>query len=119
MKSAVAMTAEVAPMIYQASHAGMVVSKYFREPISMNRDAEPAKEMPSEIKTEVTMDIITSFLSRTLTAASCLSTYSLIVAFISLKNSVINSFSDIDIKNLNLKILVGRSSLGGRRLYDN
>jgi len=86
MKRAAAAIAEVALMMSQASHAGIVVSKYRSEPMSMKSDAEPANEIPRAIKTEPVMLIIKSFLRRCFSAASCLLTYSLSAAFNSSRN---------------------------------
>jgi len=38
-KSPPAMTPEVMPMMYNASHSGMVVLRYLNDPMSMNREA--------------------------------------------------------------------------------
>lgn len=95
VNSAAAMMAEVAPVMYQACHAGMVVSRYRREPMSMKRDAEPANEMPNAIKTEPTMLTMRSFLMRCLAAVSASLTYSFNAALISFRIAAINSLSDI------------------------
>ena len=55
MDRAAAAMAEVAPMMSHVFHAGMVVSRYFREPMRMNKAADPASEIPSDIKTAPTM----------------------------------------------------------------
>ena len=70
MNSAAAAMAEVVPMMSHACHAGIDVSRYLSEPMRMNRDADPASEIPSDIKTAPSMPIITSFLMRLLKAAS-------------------------------------------------
>ena len=95
MKSAAAMMAEVAPVMCQASHAGIVVSRYRREPMSMNREAEPANEIPSAIKTEPTMLTMSSFFMRCFAAVSASLAYSLSAAFISFRIAAIISLSDI------------------------
>ncbi len=92
-----ATTAEVIPMTYHASHWGINVLRYFSDPINIKREADPAKEIPSAIRTLPAIDIIKSFLRRFFKAASCLLTYSLRAAFNSLKNTLINSLKDIDI----------------------
>ena len=69
MNSAAAAMAEVVPMMSHACHAGIDVSKYLSEPMRMNRDADPASEIPSDIKTVPSMPIITSFLMRFLKAS--------------------------------------------------
>ena len=68
--SAAAAMAEVVPMMSHACHAGIEVSRYLSEPMRMNRDADPASEIPSDIKTVPNMLIIKSFLMRFLKAAS-------------------------------------------------
>ena len=68
--SAAAAMAEVVPMMSHASHAGIEVSRYLSEPMRMNRDADPASEIPNDIKTAPNMLIIKSFLMRFLKAAS-------------------------------------------------
>jgi hypothetical protein len=98
MKSAAAAMAEVAPMMSQACHAGIVVSRYRSEPMSMKSEAGPANDIPSAIRTEPVMLIIKSFLRRCFSAASCLLAYSLSAAFNSSKNKVITSLSDIQTK---------------------
>ena len=70
MNSAAAAMAEVVPMMSHACHAGIEVSRYLSEPMRMNRDADPASEIPSAIKTVLNMLIIKSFLMRFLKAAS-------------------------------------------------
>ena len=95
MKRAAAAMAEVAPMINHAFHAGIVVSRYRSEPMSMNRDAEPASEIPSDIKTVLTMLVMRSFFIRFLKAASAWLAYSLSAALISFRIVAIISLSDI------------------------
>ena len=95
MKRAAAAMAEVAPMINHAFHAGIVVSRYRSEPMSMNRDAEPASEIPSDIKTVPTMLVMRSFFIRFLKAASAWLAYSLSAALISFRIAAIISLSDI------------------------
>lgn len=95
MKSAAAAMAEVAPMISQACHAGMLVSRYRSEPMRMNRAAEPASEIPSAIKTAPIMLIIRSLLMRCLKATSAWLAYSFSAALISFRIASIISLSDI------------------------
>lgn len=86
MNRAAAVMAAVAPMISHACQAGRKVSRYLSEPMSMNSDADPAKEIPSAISTAPIMLMIKIFLRRTFRAASCLLRYSFRVAFNSSKN---------------------------------
>ena len=99
-KSIPAVTPEVMPMMYKASHAGIEVLRYLNDPISMNREADPINEIPRAIKTLLTMLIMSSLLMRFLKEASASFTYSLRRAFISLRIEPIISlneiFSDID-----------------------
>ena len=86
------MTPEVMPVMYQAFHAGMDVMRYFSDPMRINRDADPMKEITRETKMLIIMLVMRSFLRRFLRTASCSCTYSLITAFISLKKASIISF---------------------------
>ena len=95
MKSAAAAMAEVVPMISHACHAGIDVSKYRKEPMRINRDADPASEIPNAIKTELTMLTIRSFLIRCLKATSASFAYSLSAALISFRIAAIISLMDI------------------------
>ena len=99
-KSMPAVTPEVMPIMYKASHAGMEVLRYLNDPISMNREADPINEIPRAIKTLLMMLIMSSLLRRFLKAASASFMYSLRRAFISLRIAPIISlneiFSDID-----------------------
>ena len=72
MKRAAAAMAEVAPMMSHAFHAGMVVSRYRSEPMRMNRAAEPASEIPSDIKTVPIMLVMRSFFDAFFEGGFCL-----------------------------------------------
>ena len=81
-------------MISHASHAGMKVSRYLNEPISMKSAADPAREIPSAKSTAPVMVIIRIFRMRRFSAATCVLVYSLRATFNSLKNWLIASLSD-------------------------
>ena len=93
--NAAAMTPEVMPMMYKASHAGMEMLRYLNDPMSMNKEAEPMNEIPRAIKTLPIMLMIRSLLSRFLTAVSASFMYSLSMAFISLRIAPIISLNEI------------------------
>ena len=95
IKSVAAAMAAVVPMMSHASHAGMEVSRYLKEPMRMNRAADPASEMPSDNKTAPIMLIIRSLLMRCLRAASASLAYSLSAALISFRIAAIISLNDI------------------------
>ncbi len=86
------MTAEVMPVMYQASHAGMVVMRYFSDPMRIKREADPMNEITRETSMLIIMLVMRSFLRRFLRAASSSCTYSFITVFISLKKASIISF---------------------------
>ena len=94
-KSTPAMMPEVMPMIYKASHAGIEVLRYLNDPIRTNKEAEPRNEIPKAIKTLPIMLIIRSLLRRFFTAASVSFTYSLRMAFNSLRIAPIISLNEI------------------------
>jgi len=85
-KSSPPITPEVIPTMYQAFHAGINVLRYFSDPMSMNKDADPINEITRANKTLTTMPVIRSFWRRFLRAVSVSWTYSLSMAFISLSN---------------------------------
>ena len=91
-RSSAPMTPEVMPVMYQASHGGMKVMRYFSDPMRINREADPMNEITRETKMLIIMLVMRSFLRRFLRASSCSCTYPLIMAFISLKKASIISF---------------------------
>jgi hypothetical protein len=94
VKSAAAVMAEVVPMMSHACHAGIVVSRYLREPIRIKRAADPASEMPSDIRIALIMLVIKSFLMRFLKSASAFWVYSLSAALTSSSRALITSFNE-------------------------
>jgi hypothetical protein len=80
-----AMTPDVIPMMYKASHAGIEVLRYLNDPIRMNKEAEPRNEIPKAIKTLPIILMISSLLRRFLKASSASFIYSFRIAFISLR----------------------------------
>ena len=94
-KSSPPITPEVIPMMSQALHSGMKVLRYFSDPMSRKRDADPRNEITSDTKTLIIMPVIRSLWRRFLRALSVSCTYSLRIAFSSLSNaSVIFLTSD-------------------------
>ncbi len=86
---------EVMPIMYNASHAGIEVLRYLKDPISMNKEAEPINEIPRAIKTLPIMLMIISLLRRFLTEASASFMNSLRMTFISLRIAPIISLNEI------------------------
>jgi len=82
-------------MTSHAVHVGIWVCRYRREPMRMKSAAEPAIEMPSAKRTAPIIVIIRIFLMRGFRASCCLFRYSLSIAFISFRNEIISSFSEI------------------------
>ena len=95
MKRAAAAMAEVVPMMSQACHAGMLVSRYRSEPMRIKRAADPASEIPRDIMTVPTMVMIRSRLMRRFRAVSAWLAYSLSAALISFRIAAIISLMDI------------------------
>ena len=62
--------AEVIPVMYQACHGGIIVMRYFSDPMRMKRDADPKNEITKDIKMLITMPVNSSFLRRVLRLAS-------------------------------------------------
>ena len=91
-RSSAPMTPEVIPVMYQASHGGMKVMRYFSDPMRINREADPMNEITRETKMLIIMLVMRIFLRRFLSSPCCSCTYSLITAFISLKKDSIISF---------------------------
>lgn len=100
--------AEVMPTIYQASHAGIKVSRYLSDPIRMKREADPKKEATKAIKIVTIMPVINIFFIRFLKALSISRKYSLRIIFASLSNAYMISF--IDATNFSLLISSGYNS---------
>jgi len=86
-KSSPPITPEISPMMVQACHAGMKVLRYFSDPTSRKRAADPIKQTTRAIKTMATMPVIRSFWRRFLRAFSVSRKYSLRMAFSSLSNA--------------------------------
>ena len=93
-KSSPAIAAEVRPIMVQACHAGIEVLRYFSDPISRKRAADPIKEITKATKTPTIMPMMRSFWRRFLRAVSVSRTYSLRMAFSSLSNASMISFND-------------------------
>lgn len=91
-RSITPITPEVMPVMYQASHAGMKVMRYFSEPMRIKREADPMNEITRETKMLIIMLVMRIFLRRFLRAPSCSCIYSFIMASISLKKASIISF---------------------------
>src|SRR5665648_332528 len=91
INSRAAVMADVAPIMYQACQAGKKVSRYRRDPMSMNNDADPAIEIPNASSTALVIDKIKSFFTRAFRAVSCLSAYSLSAAFTSSRKDIMAS----------------------------
>jgi hypothetical protein len=53
-------------MIIHASHGGTNIFKYFNEPTSKNKDAEPRKEIATASRTDEIMLVINSFFNAVL-----------------------------------------------------
>jgi len=90
-KSSPPITAEVRPMMLQAIHDGMKVPRYFSDPTSKKRAADPINEITSANKTTTIMPEFRSLRRRFLRETSVSCTYSLRTAFTSLSNSSIIS----------------------------
>jgi len=86
-KSSPANAAEVKPIMVQACHAGIEVLRYFSDPISRKRAADPTSEIARANKTPTIMLVMRSFWRRFLRAVSVSCTYSLRMAFNSLSNA--------------------------------
>ena len=94
-KSSIPITAEIRPINPQAFHAGMKVLRYFNDPISKKRIADPINESTITNKTLIIMPEIRSLLRRFLRAASVSCTSSRRTDFISLsKPSIISLRND-------------------------
>ena len=94
-KSTPAITPEVMPMMYQASHTGIKVLRYLSDPMSMKREADPINKIPKDIKTLPTMPKTRSLLRRFFKAASASFNYSLRMAFNSFRIETIISLNEI------------------------
>jgi hypothetical protein len=86
-KSRMPITPEVIPMTPQAFHAGIKVIRYFSDPISRKRIADPVNEITMANKTVTIKPEIRSLWRRFLNSASASCAYSLRTAFISLSNA--------------------------------
>ncbi len=78
---------EARPMMPQAIQAGMKVLRYFSDPISKKRAAEPINEITSTNKTHTIIPEIRSLWRRFLRAVSVSCTYSLRMVVISLSKA--------------------------------
>jgi hypothetical protein len=86
-KSRPAIAAEVRPIMVQACHAGIKVLRYFRDPMSRNRAADPIDAITRANKILAVMPAIRSFWRRFLRAVSVSCKYSLRMSFSSLSNA--------------------------------
>jgi len=94
-KSNMPITDEMRPIIPQASHAGIKVLRYFRDPIIRNRMADPISEIIMAKKTMTIIPEIRSLRRRFLRRTSVSCKRSLRTDFISLSNeSIISLKSD-------------------------
>jgi hypothetical protein len=86
-KSKPAIAAEVNPIMVQACHTGIKVLKYFSDPMSRKRAADPTSKITRATKTLTIMPVIRSFWRRFLRAVSVSCIYSLRMDFISLSTA--------------------------------
>ena len=93
-KSSPAIAAEVKPIMVQACHTGIIVLRYFSDPTSRKRAADPTDKITRATKTLTLIPVMRSFWRRFLREVSVSRTYSLRIDFISLSTAYIISFTD-------------------------